>query len=57
MIESHKRTIARAVSWRIVATLITIPFTGLFTAILIHVLLTIAYYIYERSWLNIKWGY
>jgi uncharacterized membrane protein len=57
MIESHKRTIARAVSWRIVATLITIPFTGLSTAILIHVLLTIAYYIHERSWLKIKWGY
>lgn len=54
--EMHKRTIARAVGWRIIATIMTIPFTGLSTAILLHILLTIAHYGYERFWLNIKWG-
>jgi len=34
----------------------TIPFTGLSTAILIHVILTVAHYIHERVWLKIKWG-
>jgi uncharacterized membrane protein len=54
--ETHKRTIARTVGWRIIATVMTIPFTGLSTAILIHVTLTIAHYIHERVWLKIKWG-
>ena len=54
--ETHKRTVARTVGWRIIATVMTIPFTGLSTAILIHVMLTIAHYIHERVWLKIKWG-
>jgi uncharacterized membrane protein len=54
--ESHKRTIARTVGWRIIATLLTIPFTGLSTAIFIHILLTVAHYFHERIWLKIKWG-
>jgi len=54
--ETHKRTIARAVCWRVIATLMTIPFTGLSTALLIHVLLTVAHYVHERVWLKIKWG-
>jgi uncharacterized membrane protein len=54
--ETHIRTIARTVGWRIIATIMTIPFTGLSTAILIHVMLTIAHYIHERVWLKIKWG-
>jgi uncharacterized membrane protein len=54
--ETHKRTIARAICWRVIATLMTIPFTGVSTAILIHVLLTIAHYGHERVWLKIKWG-
>ena len=29
MTETHKRTIVRAISWRIVATLVTAAFTGL----------------------------
>jgi uncharacterized membrane protein len=54
--ETHKRTVLRAISWRVIATLITIPFTGISTAILIHVLLTVAHYFHERIWLKIKWG-
>ena len=54
--ETHQRTIARIIFWRIMATLLTVPFTGLSTAILIHILLTVTHYIYERIWLKIKWG-
>jgi uncharacterized membrane protein len=54
--ETHKRTIARAACWRIVAVIMTIPFTGVSTAISIHLLLTIAHYFHERVWLRIKWG-
>lgn len=54
--ETHQRTIIRAIGWRFVAVVLTIPFTGLSTAILIHVFLTIAHYSYERIWLKINWG-
>ncbi len=56
MKETHKRTLARAISYRIVATAITALVTGLSTAIAIHVVLTIAHYIMERLWLKIEWG-
>ena len=56
MTETHKRTIARAVSYRIIATAITALITGIEKAILIHVLLTFIHYIMERIWLKIKWG-
>ena len=56
MSETHSRTWARAISYRIVATLITAAFTGLGTAILIHVLLTLIHYAMERFWLRVDWG-
>lgn len=56
MIETHRRTLARAISYRIVATLITAAFTGFGTAILIHVLLTLVHYVMERLWLKVPWG-
>ena len=56
MTESHKRTIARAISWRIVATLVTAIWTGLSGAIIINIFMTIAHYIHERAWLKFKWG-
>lgn len=63
--ETRKRTIARMVSYRITAWSFTIFYTWLFTgsigqatgfATLLHILLSIDYYIHERVWLNIKWG-
>jgi uncharacterized membrane protein len=63
--ETKKRTIARMISYRITAWSFTIFYTWLFTgsiatatgfATLLHVLLSIDYYIHERIWLNIKWG-
>jgi uncharacterized membrane protein len=56
MIELHKRTIVRTLSYRIVALLITAIWTGLSDAILIHVILTAVHYGMERLWLKIKWG-
>ena len=63
--ESHKRTIARMISYRITAWLFTILWTYLFTgdltnatgfATALHILLSVDYYIHERIWLKIKWG-
>lgn len=54
--ELHKRTLVRAISWRIVATLITAIWTGLSGAIIINIFMTIAHYIHERLWLQFKWG-
>jgi uncharacterized membrane protein len=54
--ESHKRTMARAVTWRITATAITAVWTGIEGAIIINIFMTIAHYIHERAWLKLKWG-
>ena len=56
MIELHKRTIVRTVSYRIIALLITAIWTGLNDAIVIHIILTAVHYGLERIWLKIKWG-
>ena len=56
MNETHWRTIARAVSWRLLATAMTVPFTGFTTAVTLHVVLTVAHYIHERVWLKFNWG-
>ena len=56
MTETHKRTILRAVSYRIIALLITAIWTGLSDAIIIHIILTAVHYLMERVWLKIKWG-
>jgi len=56
MTELHKRTVVRALSYRIVALLITAIWTGLSDAVIIHVILTAVHYAMERAWLKIKWG-
>jgi uncharacterized membrane protein len=56
MSESHKRTLARAASWRVTATLVTAAWTGIEGAIIINIFMTIVHYIHERIWLKIKWG-
>ncbi len=54
--ESHKRTLTRAVTWRITATIVTALWTGISSAIAINVVLTILHYIHERAWLKVDWG-
>ena len=54
--ETHKRTLTRAASWRVTATAVTAAFTGLEGAIVINIFMTIVHYIHERLWLKISWG-
>lgn len=54
--ELHKRTIVRAITWRVVATLVTAAWTGWSGAIVINIVMTLAHYIHERIWLKIDWG-
>lgn len=56
MAETHKRTLARATSWRITATAVTAIFTGLEGAVIINVFMTVVHYIHERLWLKWDWG-
>jgi uncharacterized membrane protein len=63
--ESHKRTVAKAISWRVIATLTTMTIVFLFTRKFILTLgiggaevlsKMIFYYLHERSWQVISWG-
>jgi uncharacterized membrane protein len=56
MTELRKRTLVRAISYRIIALLITAIWTGLSDAVVIHIILTAVHYGLERIWLKIKWG-
>jgi uncharacterized membrane protein len=56
MAELHKRTVVCALTYRIVALLITALWTGLGNAIIIHIILTAVHYVHERVWLKVKWG-
>ena len=56
MTETHARTVARTISYRIIAMLITALWTGLGNAVTIHIVLAAVHYIMERVWLKIKWG-
>lgn len=66
IVETHKRTVVRMISYRLTAWVFTILWTYLFTgnlseatgfATILHLLLSIDYYIHERIWLKIKWGF
>ena len=63
--ETRKRTIVRMITYRISAWVFTILWTYMFTgnltnaagfATLLHILLSVDYYIHERIWLKVKWG-
>jgi hypothetical protein len=56
MSETHLRTFARTITYRIAALLITALWTGLGDAIAIHIVLAFVQYVMERVWLKIKWG-
>ena len=54
--ETHKRTIARTISYRFTALLITAIWTGLGDAVAIHIVLATWQYVLERLWLKTDWG-
>lgn len=56
MMETHARTWARTLSYRLAALLITAAWTGLGDAVAIHIVLSVLQYVTERIWLRIKWG-
>ena len=56
MTETHARTLARTIAYRITALLITSLWTGLGDAVAIHVVLAMVQYAMERVWLKINWG-
>jgi hypothetical protein len=56
MTETHRRTLARTISYRLAALSITALWTGLGSAIEIHIALYALHYIMERAWLKIQWG-
>lgn len=66
MSEARKRAIAKTISWRILATATTILLVYLFTkridlslevGALEVVCKLILYYLHERGWNLIRWGY
>lgn len=54
--ETRMRTIARVVSYRIAALILTALIIGLKDAVVIHIWLTLLHYIVERLWLAVPWG-
>ena len=63
--DSHFRTIAKALSWRVIATLVTFSVAWLVTGELtfaaeIGIIDTFiklgAYYFHERAWIGVKFG-
>jgi len=52
MKETKLKTFIKALTYRIVALLITAIWTGLPNAVVIHVILTVVYYIHERIWIH-----
>jgi hypothetical protein len=56
MIETHKRTIIRTIVWRLLSIVVTSYWTGLGDAVVIHVILLIFHYVFERLCLKVRWG-
>lgn len=56
MIETHKRTLLRTLSYRFAALLVTSLWTGLSDAVMIHIVLYALHYVMERIWLKVTWG-
>lgn len=63
--ERHRRSIAKAVSWRIIATLTTMLLVFVFTGELVLTLgvgaldislKMVFYYVHERAWNRVVWG-
>ena len=54
--ETKTRSIVKAITWRLIATLIAYIWVGFTAAIIINLIQTIAYYFHERVWVHVKWG-
>ena len=56
MTETHLRTFVRLAAWRLVALALTAFWTDIGDAVVIHIVLAVGQYIYERVWLKFDWG-
>ena len=65
MTDKHTRSFAKAISWRIIGTVITSTLVFLFTGqwalslavgAIEFVLKSLAFYVHERIWFMIRWG-
>ncbi len=65
MRERKRRSIAKAISWRVLASIITMSLVFIFTGRLLlsleigftEIIVKMAFYfVHERTWLNIGWG-
>ena len=65
MAETKTRTVVRTITYRLSAWLLTIAVTywilgnlreAVGSSTLIHLVLSVDYYVHERIWLRIKWG-
>lgn len=54
--DTKTRSIVKAITWRIIATIIAYIFVGFTAAIIINVVQTVAYYFHERIWNHVNWG-
>jgi uncharacterized membrane protein len=54
--ETKTRSIVKAITWRIIATLIAMYWVGFQAAIVLNIIQTVAYYFHERGWVHIRWG-
>lgn len=50
------RSIVKTIFFKLITTSITAIFTGIGNAIMIHLILTVVYLVYERIWNRIGWG-
>jgi len=64
--ESHARSVAKGITWRVVASVTTMALVYIFTGDLVLmaevgaleiVAKIIFYYVHERAWGAVRWGY
>lgn len=53
--ETHRRTLARAVTYRIMAIMSSFAMVGIASGILVELSKTLIYYVLERLWLQVSW--
>jgi uncharacterized membrane protein len=56
MIETHSRTVAKAVSYRLMAIVSSVIMIGWESAVYVEISKTFVFYVCERVWLKSSWG-
>jgi uncharacterized membrane protein len=56
MSETHARTIAKSISYRVLAIISSVIMVGWHSAIYVEISKTLIFYFCERFWLKISWG-